>query len=188
MKSKQSLILVTGGARSGKSSFGESILKDKEGDVLYIATAQAFDDEMKDRIRKHREGRHSNWITFEGYKNLSENIQSYKNKVEAIFLDCVTIMVTNLMLEHDMDWDKAKAEEINELEALIFLEVSKLITEVRTLNIPVVLITNEVGLGIVPGNKMARAFRDIAGRVNQYIGREADEVYFVVCGIPNRIK
>ncbi|NLM04563.1 MAG: bifunctional adenosylcobinamide kinase/adenosylcobinamide-phosphate guanylyltransferase [Clostridiales bacterium] len=182
------LTLVTGGARSGKSSFGESILENMDGEILYIATAQAFDDEMKDRIKKHQEGRPSNWTTLEGYKNLSQKIQPYKEKISAVFLDCITIMVTNLMLDEDCDWDKITPEEANKIEAKIFKEVKELIKTLKELDIPVIIVTNEIGMGIVPGDKLSRIFRDIAGRINQYIGREVGTVYLVVTGIPIRIK
>ena len=182
------LTLVTGGARSGKSSFGESILENMDGEILYIATAQAFDDEMKDRIKKHQEGRPSNWTTLEGYKNLSQKIQPYKEKISAVFLDCITIMVTNLMLDEDCDWDKITPEEANKIEAKIFKEVKELIKTLKELDIPVIIVTNEIGMGIVPGDKLSRIFRDIACRINQYIGREVGTVYLVVTGIPIRIK
>lgn len=187
MKEK-GLVLITGGARSGKSRFGESLLKDIDGKVLYIATAQAFDDEMKDRIKKHKEGRPENWITFEGYKNLQRDLQQYKGKVSGILLDCITIMITNLILEEDIDWDTATSWEIDLLEKMVQKEILGLVETVRSFDVPVVLITNELGLGIVPENKLARVFRDIAGRVNQFIAKEAEAVYFVVCGIPNKIK
>lgn len=182
------LTLVTGGARSGKSSFGEALLENIDGNVLYIATAQAFDEEMKDRIKKHREGRPENWITYEGYKNLHREISVYQERISGIFLDCVTIMITNLMLEEPIDWDNITQKEVDFLEKKVLDEVQALVYTVKSFGVPAVFITNEIGLGIVPENKLARIFRDIAGRMNQYIGKEADNVYFVVCGIPNKIK
>ncbi|SDK69626.1 bifunctional adenosylcobinamide kinase/adenosylcobinamide-phosphate guanylyltransferase [Natronincola ferrireducens] len=182
------LTLVTGGARSGKSNFGESILNNIDGEILYIATAQAFDEEMKDRIKKHRQGRPNNWVTYEGYRNLHQGIEDYRGKVAGIFLDCITIMITNLMLEQPINWDEATANEIDIVEKNIQQQIKALITTVKSFGIPAVFVTNELGLGIVPQNKMTRIFRDIAGRMNQYIAKEAGEVYFVVCGIPNKIK
>ena len=182
------LTLVTGGARSGKSSFGESILGNMKGKILYIATAQAFDDEMKDRIKKHQQDRPSNWTTLEGYKDLADKIQPYKGKVSGVFLDCITIMVTNLMLDEDVNWDNISPEEANEIEKKIMREIKQLIKATKELEVPVVFVTNEIGMGIVPENKMSRIFRDIAGRMNQYLGREVDKVYLVVCGVPIKIK
>lgn len=185
---KNTLTLVTGGARSGKSSFGENLLKDIDGKVLYIATAQAFDDEMKDRIKKHRKGRPSNWITLEGYKNLDSSISEYKKEFSAIFLDCITIMITNLMLEEDFDWDTITPMEIDLLEQKVFDQVEALIYTVKSFGVPVVFITNEIGFGIVPENRLARIFRDITGRINKYIAKQADNVFLVVCGISIKIK
>jgi len=182
------MTLVTGGARSGKSSFGESIFNNMQGEILYIATAQAFDDEMKDRIKKHQQDRPSNWTTLEGYKDLADKIQPYRGKVSGVFLDCITIMVTNLMLDEDVNWDNISPEVANEIEKKIMKEIQQLIKATKELEVPVVFVTNEIGMGIVPENKMSRIFRDIAGRMNQYLGREVDKVYLVVCGVPIKIK
>lgn len=174
------MILVTGGARSGKSSFGESLLKDLDK-VLYIATSIPFDDEMKDRVRKHRESRSSHWETLEAYKDFEDKIQ---NKYDGVILDCITIMITNLLLEKIDEFN----EDYNAIEAYIMKEIEKAVKVLKSLNSKVVLITNEIGAGIVPENKMSREFRDIAGRVNQYLGKECEEVYLAVCGIPVKIK
>lgn len=186
--SQDKLTLVTGGARSGKSSYGESLLINESKNVLYVATAQAFDQEMKDRIKKHQESRPQEWITHEGYKNFDEVLSPYVPEVNGIFLDCVTIMITNLLLEQQVDWDTVDHQQIDEIEAMIFNEFKKLVTFVKSSGIRTVLVTNEVGLGIVPIDRLTRIFRDIAGRINQYLAREADEVFLVTCGIPNKIK
>jgi adenosylcobinamide kinase/adenosylcobinamide-phosphate guanylyltransferase len=124
----------------------------------------------------------------EGYKNLAEEVQSYKGKIAGIFLDCITIMVTNLMFEEPIDWDIVSMDEVNRAEKNILEEIKNLTLTLKNFHVPVVFITNEIGLGIVPENKIARIFRDIAGRVNQYIGKEVSNVYFVTCGIANKIK
>ncbi|SCY94740.1 bifunctional adenosylcobinamide kinase/adenosylcobinamide-phosphate guanylyltransferase [Alkaliphilus peptidifermentans] len=184
----QSIILITGGARSGKSSFAEETLKDIEGKVLYIATAQAYDDEMKDRIEKHKQRRYPHWITYEGYQKLHGVIEDYQSDVKGILLDCVTLLITNLMLENNTDWDSITPNEINQIEESIMGEMKKLVNIIKEVPLKTVLVTNEVGLGIVPEYKMARVFRDMAGRINQYLAREANEVYFVVSGIPWKLK
>ncbi|MBM7614416.1 bifunctional adenosylcobinamide kinase/adenosylcobinamide-phosphate guanylyltransferase [Alkaliphilus hydrothermalis] len=186
--SQKILTLVTGGARSGKSSFGESILINESRNVLYIATAQAFDQEMKDRIKKHQQSRPQEWITYEGYKNFNEVLAPYASEVNGIFLDCVTIMTTNLLLAQQVDWDTVSHQQIDEIEAMIFDEFKKLVQFIKSSKMRTVLVTNEVGLGIVPIDRLTRVFRDIAGRVNQYLAREADEVYLVTCGISTKIK
>ncbi|WP_026477742.1 bifunctional adenosylcobinamide kinase/adenosylcobinamide-phosphate guanylyltransferase [Alkaliphilus transvaalensis] len=185
---KYKLTLVTGGARSGKSTFGESLLYEEKGKVLYIATSQAFDEEMKDRIKKHQKSRPQEWLTYEGYSKLDTELEVYLPEISSIILDCVTIMTTNLMLEEDVDWDHVSHQEIDRIEDKIFQEFIKLVEFIKKNHIRGILITNEVGLGIVPIDRLTRIFRDIAGRVNQFLAKEANEVYLVTCGIPNRIK
>ncbi len=181
------LILVTGGARSGKSSFGEAMFK-QEDKVLYIATAQAFDEEMKERIRRHRQQRPVHWETMEAYKGFPEKLKGLSRDTTGILLDCVTLMVTNILLEYHLGWETATTEKLNEIENDIMTEVKAFIEGLKQLSVKAVLITNEVGWGLVPDYPLGRIFRDIAGRVNQYIAAEADEVHLVVCGISNRIK
>ncbi|GIM28180.1 adenosylcobinamide kinase/adenosylcobinamide phosphate guanyltransferase [Clostridium polyendosporum] len=178
------MIVVTGGARSGKSTFGESLLMDKK-EVLYIATSIPFDDEMKDRVKKHKESRPSRWDTLESYKAIGENIRSLQNTYEGIILDCVTIMITNLLIENI---DENSEIDYRDIENMIMNEVKSMTNFFKEYEGEVVLITNEVGSGIVPENKLSREFRDIAGRVNQYLAREAEQVYLVVSGIPVKIK
>lgn len=182
------LILVTGGARSGKSSFAEETVKKFGDNALYIATSIPFDDEMKLRIKKHREQRPSNWETLEAYKDLGVHLDGRLEGKSAAMLDCVTIMVTNLIFEENLDWDNVKAGDILRIEGYVQSEMEKLIRIIKESTIPFVLVTNELGMGIVPEYASARIFRDIAGRVNQMIARAADEVYFCVSGIPMKIK
>lgn len=178
------MILVTGGARSGKSSFGESLLKDKK-EVLYIATSIPFDEEMKDRVKKHRESRPDHWHTLEGYKSLGDSIRNLKQHYDGIILDCITIMITNLILEN---FDEEVEIDYKSIEEKIMGEMEDMLSAFKELNSDVVMITNEVGCGIVPENRLSREFRDIAGRVNQFLAREAEEVYLAVSGIPVKIK
>lgn len=185
--SDNKLILVTGGARSGKSSFGEAQFN-PEDMVLYIATAQAFDVEMKERIRRHRLQRPAHWATLEGYKGFQQRLKELPTGTTGILLDCITLMVTNILLEYNLGWEKATMEELNEIENSIVEEVKGLIDALKKIPIKKVLITNEIGWGLVPDYPLGRIFRDIAGRINQFIASEADEVYIVISGIPNKIK
>jgi len=179
------IILVTGGSRSGKSSFAENLLKDKD-DVLYIATSIVTDDEMKDRVDKHRKRRNSKWDTFEGYTNLDEALEC--NNKKYILLDCVTIMTTNIMFKEEEDFDKISMERVDEITQNIKNEFDKLINKAKDQNKTLIMVTNEVGLGLVPSYKLGRIFRDTAGFINQHIGNLADEVYLVCCGQPLKIK
>lgn len=183
------MVFITGGARSGKSSFAEDYVKKISAvdEVLYIATAIAFDDGMKSRIKKHRESRPSEWATLEKYKDfksLGEN-KVFKEK-KVILLDCLTLLISNLLLEYKGDFDKITVEEIEELEKNIEREITDLLESCREKEF--IIVTNEVGLGLVPSYKLGSIFRDIAGRMNQKIAKEAKEVYLLVSGIPMKIK
>lgn len=179
------IILVTGGARSGKSSFAEQYIKKIGNNVLYIATAIAFDDEMKDRIKKHKKSRPEDWKTFEGYKNF-DNSEIDLYGIECVLVDCLTIMTTNILLE---DWkDDITPLMVDDLEAKVINELDKLLKRLLESECTAVLVTNEVGLGLVPEYPLGRVFRDVAGRVNQKVASISDEVYFCVSGIPMQIK
>lgn len=182
------IILVTGGARSGKSNFAESLCKKQNNRTAYIATSVAFDEEMKSRIKKHQEDRPKKWKTFEIYRDIYSIIEDVSKEHDTVILDCVTLLVNNLMFNSDIDIDKATTEEIDELESYIKDQVSKLIEEVKKTDLYFVMVTNEIGLGVVPSYKLGRIYCDFAGRINQMLGKSSDEVYFTVCGIPTKIK
>lgn len=182
------IILVTGGARSGKSGFAESLCRERNNNTAYIATSVAFDDEMKERIKKHQESRPSEWKTYEIYKDIYTIIEEIGQNHDTVILDCVTLLVNNLMFTSDVDIDTATQEEINDLEEYIKDQVKKLIEEVRKTDLYFVMVTNEIGLGVVPGYKLGRIYCDFVGRINQMLGKLSDEVYFTVCGIPTKIK
>jgi adenosylcobinamide kinase/adenosylcobinamide-phosphate guanylyltransferase len=165
------IILITGGARSGKSTRAEVRARGFSGTPIYIATAEALDGEMSERIAKHRARRGSEWLERETPLELAKTL-SETDGGGARLVDCLTLWLSNLMLgEHN--WEKAAAELAGTLARQ---------------NSPVVLVTNEVGLGIVPDNALARRFRDAAGILNQMIASAADEVEFVVAGLPMRVK
>ncbi|WFD09554.1 bifunctional adenosylcobinamide kinase/adenosylcobinamide-phosphate guanylyltransferase [Tepidibacter hydrothermalis] len=182
------IVMVTGGARSGKSSFSEELCKCKSEKVAYIATSIAFDDGMRDRIKKHKESRPQHWNTYETYKDIYNIIDDIKSKNDTVLLDCVTLLVNNLMFEFDVDWDEICREEIDKIESYINEQVVKLIDAIRNTELYFVFVTNELGMGIVPENRLSRIYRDIAGRVNQKIATLSDEVYLVVSSIPVKIK
>lgn len=179
------VVLITGGARSGKSKFAEELLK-RDDDVVYIATAIVTDEEMEDRIKKHRERRNSKWTTFEGYSNLDKVVVDYPSP--KLLLDCVTIMMTNLMFEEEKNFDNIKEEQVDIILEKIKREFIKFIEEVKKKDKTLIMVTNEVGSGLVPEYKLGRIFRDIAGTINQLLAAMSDEVYFVTCGIPMKIK
>jgi len=174
---RQKVIFVTGGAKSGKSSFVLSETAKHEGKKAFIATAEALDEEMKNRIEKHKGERGEGWDTYEEPLRVTEVIKNIEGKYGAIVVDCLTLWLSNLM--------HANLDITSEIEKIIeVLRNSKL----QTTNSNLFLISNEVGAGIVPENKLAREFRDLAGTMNQKVAGVSDEVFMVVAGIPVKIK
>lgn len=179
-----SVIYITGGARSGKSTLAEK----KAGafrQVLYIATARVLDEEMEERVRIHAQRRDPSWRTHEGYRDLTEAIRGFTG---CILLDCVTNLLTNMMLDIEEDWDAPTEEEISRAEEAARGEIEGLIYSARAQGNELILVSNELGMGLVPVYPFGRVFRDIAGRLNQHIASLSDEAYLCVSGIPLRIK
>ena len=181
------ITLVTGGARSGKSDFAEKLIKEAAGEapVLYIATATNTDGEMDDRIRRHQARRPEHWRTEERWQNL-DRISLGQEK--AILLDCVGFLLDNTYFSHIADWDDPKQEEADEAEEKVRAELSALAELCKAVNIDLVMVTNEVGDGLVPATKVSRLYRDALGRINCHAAALADRVYLTVCGIPIQVK
>lgn len=179
------ITLVTGGSRSGKSSYGEGIFKD-EDNVLYIATSMITDDEMKQRVAIHKSRRNKNWQTFEGHRDLDKVIK--ETNCNYIILECITTMITNLMFDKYTDFDNLRKEDIQTLEDNISELITKIISNCKDFDKELVIITNEVGFGLVSEYKLGRIFTDISGRINQLLGRLCDEAYLVVSGLPLKLK
>jgi len=186
------LIFVIGGARSGKSSYAEQRMKEMQGnlnDVLYIATAIPTDGDMMNRIQRHQQDRCKEWYTIEQYKDFQLlEMNRHFQDVNHILLDCLTIMMTNIMFDHYTDFDHITNEEIDQLERSIKEEVLKLIDVCNRNEKTLCIVSNEVGFGLVPSYRLGIIFRDIAGRMNQLIASKATEVILVTAGIPLRIK
>lgn len=175
--------LITGGARSGKSSFAESLFQDRE-DVVYIATSRVGDIEMKNRVRIHQERRPKSWKTCEANYSLFELIGGQ----DAYLLDCVSLLVSNIMFDISKEMDFIGPDFEKEIEEAVIFELEVLIAKIKENKKELVLVTNEVGMSIVPDNHISRVYRDILGRVNQKIASLSDEVYLVCCGLDLRIK
>jgi adenosylcobinamide kinase/adenosylcobinamide-phosphate guanylyltransferase len=172
------LILVTGGSRSGKSRFALGLAEKREGPHTYVATAQAFDDEMRRRIEAHRRARSAGWGLVEEPIRVPEAVGAALRSAGIVLLDCVTLWISNLLLADDL-FDESAAQACAE----------ELLDGARGRpGAAVIVVTNEVGSGVVPETVLGRRFRDCAGRANEVIARAADEVYFMVSGIPLRIK
>lgn len=181
---------LTGGARSGKSSYGEELVKKAAllpTDVLYIPTAQTYDREMEDRINKHRMRRPKEWKTLEvptSFRGLEDDPDFQKRSV--IMIDCLGVFVTNRMFLKNRDFDNITIEEVNEMEGEIQKEIEHMLKILKGKE--AFLVSNEVGMGLVPEYPLGRIFRDILGRMNQKIAAHADKVYFLVSGIPMDLK
>lgn len=170
----QEIILITGAARSGKSRHAEARAAALGARRLYLATAEARDEEMAERIAAHRQRRGDGWITFEEPLELTAALLAQRGRVDCVLVDCVTIWLSNLLLGRDL----AHAE----------IRVDELVRTLPSLDFHVLLVTNEVGWSIVPDNALARQFRDLAGWANQRLAASASEVVLTVAGLPMTIK
>ncbi len=183
------LVLVLGGARSGKSRFAQQLAQacsdEEHRSVVYIATAEAGDEHMRQRIERHRRGRPSGWETVEAPQNVAAAIEAAGDSAAAIIVDCLTLWISNLLLAGGEEFNEA---QVASREEAILDEVEELIRMARKANACVIVVSNEVGMGIVPLAKLGRIFRDIAGRANQALAQAADEVYVMWAGLPQRIK
>jgi adenosylcobinamide kinase/adenosylcobinamide-phosphate guanylyltransferase len=173
------IILITGGARSGKSEFAQKLAAGLGKSVLFCATAQPLDMEMQARIEMHRKSRPAGWDTLELPINIAAGLKRIRRKYDTVIIDCVTMLVAN-RLNEEMSEETAHHEVLSEIEPLI--------KHMRTQKKHFILVTNEVGLGIVPDNKLARLYRDLLGKVNQKLANCAHEVYLLTAGIPCKIK
>ena len=183
---KSTIILCSGGARSGKSEFAEQLALSLKGRKAYVATGQAFDDEMKDRIKKHQMRRGKEWITFEIPLHLHKNWEQIKNVSDVILIDCLTMFTSNYVFAHG---DINTQEDSNRIESIILEELRLLLQEINNSNDKtVIFVTNEIGLGIVPENKLARYFRDITGRVNREVASAANKMYLTISGVTIELK
>jgi adenosylcobinamide kinase/adenosylcobinamide-phosphate guanylyltransferase len=166
------LTLVLGGARSGKSRYAEGLIDRHPGRRTYLATAEILDDEMSARVKAHRDRRDSDWKTVEEPLALAQALKAETEQGAAVLVDCLTLWLGNLLgREQDAE-----------------AEIADLVASVGQFGGPVVFVSNEVGLGIVPDNPMARRFRDLAGMLHQRLAEKADHVAFVAAGLPMKLK
>ena len=179
------IVMVTGGARSGKSGYAEERCEQLGERVTYIACAKITDGDMANRVEMHRARRPSHWTTIEQYRDFA-GIAQRDDRV--YLLDCVTTMITNLMFDAALDYVTCGSDEIAQVEARIQGEIDTLLSAFADTDKTLVIVTNEVGQGIVPAYRLGSIFRDIAGRMNQYIAARANEVICMISGLPLRLK
>lgn len=166
------ITLILGGTRSGKSAFAEDYVLSFKKQPIYLATAEIFNDEMKERVEKHRSRRCTDWITIEEPVDILSKLQRNDGAGTMVLVDCLTVWLGNLM-EHHLDVEK---------------QMLKLVEGVTKLQAEIVFVASEVGLGIIPDNRISREFSDYAGLLNQKIAGIAANVFFVAAGLPLRLK
>lgn len=169
------ITFILGGARSGKSAYALLLAKKCKGKVAFIATCEPLDKEMRQRIARHKRTRPEHWQTFEEAKDVSGLLDKIGSRFDCVVIDCLTLLVSNLILS-------------GRSQGSIESETKKIITRLKKIRTRAIIVSNEVGLGIVPANKLARDFRDTAGLINRVVAKDSDEVFFMVSGIPWKIK
>lgn len=182
------VVLVTGGARSGKSAFAETLAARRGERVVYVATATAGDAEMADRIARHRARRPGSWRTVEAPLDIVAGLAAVDAGIEAVLVDCLAVWAANRLLAvgepaEDGWWDRVGA-----LERVLTEELDRVVTTGLASPWELILVTNEVGFGVVPPTELGRAYRDLLGRLNQAVAARADDVYLVVAGLAVEIR
>lgn len=180
------LILVTGGARSGKSALAQKFAIAMGGRVTYLATATVTDAEMAERIARHRASRHAHWETVEEPLAVPAVLRGLAGRTDVVLLDCLTVWLANLLLGPDGHGGDPASAAAAEDEVLASVE--ELAAVARDSSFTTIIVTNEVGCGVVPAYPLGRLYRDVAGLANQIVARAADEVWLTVAGIPLRLK
>ncbi len=182
------LILVLGGARSGKSTFAQRRAGELGGEqVLFVATAGAGDEEMRQRIEKHRRERPAGWQTLEAPQDVGRAIAAHGGMAKVVLVDCLTLLVANRLVSAE-DREDREDPFAPEVEAAVTAEVQELAACASRMSSDLIVVSNEVGMGLVPPYPMGRAYRDLLGQANQALAQKADEVYLLVAGIPLAIK
>jgi len=175
-----SMTFVLGGARSGKSRLAQELAAKLSKKVLFVATGEALDEEMHARIEGHKRSRSPTWKTLEAPTNVAKAVRDKIGDAEVVIVDCLTLLVSNLMGTEDIDAET--------LEKKVTAELKELVAFVRTTEAHFIIVSNEVGLGLVPPYHAGRVYRDALGMANQMLARHADEVYFMVAGIRIELK
>ena len=177
-------ILVLGGARSGKSRFAQEMASRLGERVLFVATGEPLDEEMSLRIAEHKKARPSSWRTIEVPTGVGRRIREEIGDAQVVILDCLTLLVSNVIGQHSGEWEQVDAKLVEER---LGTEMKELIGCMDITDASFILVSNEVGMGLVPENTLGRLYRDLLGKTNQTLAKHATEVYLMVAGIPLRI-
>ena len=179
-------ILLTGGARSGKSHYAQELALKSGRKVLLVATAEAGDEEMRQRIKEHQRSRPPAWRTLEASTNVGDEILKKAGGAELIIVDCITMLVNNIFSRYaDYTAEKIDAARV---DTEVTREIGDLIECLNRLDASFILVTNEVGMGLVPANPIDRLYRDLLGKANRLLAERVDEVYLMVAGLPLQVK
>jgi adenosylcobinamide kinase/adenosylcobinamide-phosphate guanylyltransferase len=173
------ITLLLGGARSGKSYYAQQLAAELGGKVLFVATGEALDEEMQARIAEHRKDRPKNWRTLEIPTGIGKGIEKQIGDAEVVLIDCLTLLISNL-LRGDPNYPEA--------EKRVMVEINELIAAIDKVDASFVIVSNEVGMGLVPDNKLGRTYRDLLGKANQLLAGRATEVYLMVACLPVQVK
>ena len=184
-----SIVMVTGGARSGKSSFAQNMCMEMDGRIGFIATAVVTDDDMRARIERHQDERPAHWETFETQHTFAALAGDKRFEAcDAYLLDCLTTLTANHMMRSGLDFEACDVKQAESVEDALRADINWLMAYVRSADKRLVAVTNEVGMGVVPITRVGSLFRDIAGRVNMHFAQKADEVYCLISGLSQRLK
>jgi adenosylcobinamide kinase/adenosylcobinamide-phosphate guanylyltransferase len=180
-------VLIIGGAGSGKSHFAQELASKLGGLVLFVATAEAGDEEMRQRIEQHKRARSAAWSTLEVTTGVGSRILEKVGAAQVVIVDCITLLVSNIFSQYS---DQKKDEELNVslIEKGVMAEVGELIGCIDRVDASFIIVSNEVGLGLVPANRMGRLYRDLLAKANRMLAQAADEVYLMEAGLPLLIK
>jgi adenosylcobinamide kinase/adenosylcobinamide-phosphate guanylyltransferase len=179
-------VLIIGGARSGKSHFAQELASKLGEAVLFVATAEAGDEEMRQRIERHKRARSAAWSTLEVTTGVGRQIGEKISKAQVVIVDCITLLVNNIFSQYsDQTGERIDAPLI---EKGVMAEINELIEHVNRLDASFIVVSNEVGLGLVPATRLGRLYRDLLAKANQMLAQAADEVYLMVAGLPLKIK
>jgi adenosylcobinamide kinase/adenosylcobinamide-phosphate guanylyltransferase len=183
---KHKNILILGGARSGKSDYAQKLALKLPQPVLFVATAEAGDEEMKQRIEEHRKNRPATWKTLEATARLSDQVRREIGPIPTVIVDCVTLLVSNIFSKYLERENEPDFPELVEKD--ITTEIDSLVDCMSQVEAGFIVVTNEVGQGLVPVGNMSRLYRDLLGRANCILAQNADDVYLMVAGLPVKIK
>ena len=179
-------VLITGGARSGKSRFAQELAVRVNEPVLFVATAQAGDEEMQERIQRHKKARPASWNTLEATTNIGSQISQEIAGARVVIIDCIALLVNNVFNQYSDPSGEQTAAPL--IEEKVIGEINELVECINKNDARFIIVTNEIGLGLVPISRIGRLYRDVMGKANQRLAQEAEEVYVMLAGLPVQIK